>query len=91
MRNPMDNLPLQQVQQRQNDCPVIPGMSNEMCNAFQMGRQNPQWLEEQAKLRNPQGYDEIMRIRNSPNPQQAARQMLQNKGVPPYIMRMFGL
>lgn len=81
----------QQQQQQRQGCPIIPGMSEEMCNAVSMAQQNPQAFEQQVAQRNPQGYQEALRIRNSANPQQAVRQLCQKRGVPPHIMKMFGL
>ena len=93
MASPMDkyfkNAP-QQMQQSQG-CPVIPGMPGEMCDAMTLARQNPQAFEQQVAQRNPQGYQQMLQIRNSANPKQAARQLCQQRGVPPHIMRMFGL
>ena len=97
--NPMDNLQFTPVQQqraqgqsqRQQGCPVKPGMSEEMCNAMTLAQQNPQAFEQQVAQRNPQGYQQIAQIRNSANPKQAARQFCRQRGVPPHIMRMFGL
>lgn len=94
MSSPMDSVPftpVQQPQQGQQSCPVIPGMSEEMCNAVSLAQQNPRAFEQQAAQRNPQGYQQIMQIRNSANPRQAALQFCQQRGVPPHIMRMFGL
>lgn len=96
--SPMDNMrftPARQQQQSYNgqsqSCPVIPGMSEEMCNAMSLAQQNPQAFEQQVAQRNPQGYQQLMQIRNSANPKNAARQFCQQRGVPPHIMRMFGL
>ena len=92
--NPLDNMPFTPVQlqqQQQQICPVIPGMSDEMCNAMNLARQNPQVFEQQVAQRNPQGYQQLMQIRNSANPRQAAAQFCRQQGVPPHIMRMFGL
>lgn len=93
--NPMDNVKFTTVQQKSaqaaQDCPVIPGMSEEMCSAMSLARQNPQAFEQQVAQRNPQAYQQILQVRNSANPKQAARQFCQQRGVPPHIMRMFGL
>ena len=92
--NPMDSIQLTPVRGEQvpgQDCPVLPGMSEEMCNAVSLARRNPQAFEQQVAQRNPQGYQQLMQIRNSANPKNAARQFCQQRGVPPHIMRMFGL
>ena len=94
MATPMDNMPFTPVQPQQQTsqgCPVIPGMSEEMCNAMSLAHQNPRAFEQQVAQRNPQGYQQIMQIRNSANPKQAAAQFCRQQGVPPHIMRMFGL
>ena len=96
MPNPMDDFQFTAVRQNQADrgqqsCPVIPGMSEEMCNAMSFAQQNPRAFEQQVAQRNPQGYQQLVQLRNSANPKQAARQFCQQRGVPPHIMRMFGL
>lgn len=91
MANPMDKY-FKNVPQSQNQgCPMIPGMSEEMCNAMSLAQQNPQAFEQQVAQRNPQGYQQLLQIRNSANPRQAAIQLCKRQGVPPHIMRMFGL
>lgn len=93
MTSPLDNLQFTPVSQQQNqqDCPVIPGMSEEMCDAMTMARQNPQAFEQQVAQRNPRGYQEALQIRNGSNPREAVRRLCQQRGVPPHIMKMFGL
>ena len=96
MANPLDNLQFNPVRsqftgQQAQGCPVLPGMSEEMCNAMSLAQQNPQAFEQQAARRNPQMYQQVMQIRNSANPRQAAAQFCRQRGVPPHIMRMFGL
>ena len=94
MANPMDKYlkPVSQnTQSGTPGCPVIPGMSEEMCNAMSLAHQNPQMFEQQAAQRNPQMYQQLLQLRNSANPRQAAIQLCQQRGVPPHIMRMFGL
>ncbi len=91
MANPMDKYFKSAPQSSEQACPVIPGMSEEMCNAMALAQQNPQAFEQQVAQRNPQGYQRLLQIRNSPNPRQAAAQLCRQQGVPPHIMRMFGL
>lgn len=54
-------------------------------------RQNPSAFEEQLKLNNPQAYQMALNIRNSPNPQAIIRQMAQQRGLNPNILRMLGI
>ena len=94
MESPMDNLqftPMQTSQQNRQGCPVIPGMPAEMCEALSLAQQNPKAFEQQVAQRNPQGYQKLMQLRNSANPKQMARMLCQEQGVPPHIMKMFGL
>ena len=54
-------------------------------------RQNPSAFEEQLKQTNPQAYQMALNIRNSPNPQAIIRQMAQQRGLNPNILRMLGI
>lgn len=54
-------------------------------------RQNPAAFEEQIKKNNPQAYQMALNIRNSQNPQAIIMQMVQQKGLNPNILNMFGL
>ena len=54
-------------------------------------RQNPTAFEEQIKKNNPQAYQMALQIRNSQNPQAIIMQMVQQKGLNPNILSMFGL
>lgn len=54
-------------------------------------RQNPQAFEEQLKQTNPQAYQMALNIRNSQNPQAVIMQMVQQRGLNPNILNMFGL
>ena len=54
-------------------------------------KQNPSAFEEQIKKTNPQAYQMALSIRNSQNPQAIIMQMIQQKGINPNILSMFGL
>ena len=54
-------------------------------------RQNPSAFEEQVRRNNPQAYQMALQIRNSPNSQAIAMQMLQAKGLGPNILSMLGI
>lgn len=54
-------------------------------------RQNPGAFEEQIKKNNPQAYQMALNIRNSQNPQAVIMQMIQQKGLNPNILSMFGI
>lgn len=54
-------------------------------------RQNPKAFEEQIRQTNPQAYQMALNIRNSQNPQAIIMQMVQQKGLNPNILSMFGL
>lgn len=54
-------------------------------------KQNPSAFEEQIKKTNPQAYQMALNIRNSQNPQAIIMQMIQQKGINPNILSMFGL
>lgn len=58
---------------------------------IQQIRQNPAAFEEQLRLNNPQAYQMAMQIRNSQNPQALIMQLMQQKGVNPSILNMFGI
>ena len=83
--NPLDNL---QFTSAGN---VQPQQSFDVNGAINQYQQNPRAFEQQIQQNNPQGYQEILRIKNSANPKQEALKFAQSRGVPPYILKMFGL
>jgi hypothetical protein len=58
---------------------------------IQQIRQNPGAFEEQIRINNPQAYQMAMQIRNSQNPQALIMQLIQQKGINPNILNMFGI
>ena len=82
MPNLMDNSQLQSVPDTNND---------DIVQQINRIRQNPRAYEEYLKRTNPQAYNQIMQIRNSPNPRQYILQMAQQRGLNPGILRMLGI
>ena len=80
MLNPMDNAPFNSMPNSQN-----------FENVIQQIQQNPAAFEENFKRTNPQAYQLALQIRNSNNPQAIVMQMAQARGLPPHILKMFGL
>lgn len=89
MKSPIDNLPFTSAGQPNQQTPQnLPPELMQMLNQY---NQNPQAFEQQIAQQNPQGYQEALRIRNSQNPKAEVLKMAQARGVPPHILRMFGL
>lgn len=90
---PMDSVQFTSVypQQAQQTRQAYSGLPEELCSAIAFAQQDPRAFEQQVARKNPQGYQELLSIRNSANPKQMARQLCQQRGVPPHIMHMFGL
>lgn len=94
--NPLDNLKFTSVQPpQQNQMPMqsqaVPNLPPQLMQALNQYNQNPQAFEQQIAQSNPQGYQEVLRIKNCQNPRAEVLKMAQAKGVPPHILRMFGL
>ena len=84
MPNLMDNTPFRPIQ----NC------NNNTCDVFQQVqqiRQNPQAFEEHLKRTNPRAYEQVLQIRNSPNPQALIMNMARDKGLNPNVLRMLGI
>lgn len=94
MSNPMDNLQFNVVYPQnstQNSCTFSQGIPCDLKDIIQRARQNPQWLEQEVKRINPQGYQQALQIRNGANPMQAVMQMAQARGVHPSVLQFLGL
>lgn len=94
MSNPMDNLQFNVVfpqNNTQNSCTFSQGVPCDLKDIIQRARQNPQWLEQEVKRINPQGYQQALQIRNGANPMQAVMQMAQARGVHPSVLQFLGL
>lgn len=83
MANLMDSTPFNSTVNAQNPQNVEA--------LIQQIRQNPSMFEEQIRRNNPQGYQMLLQIRNSPNPQALLMQMVQTRGVNPNILGMLGI
>lgn len=59
-------------------------------DVIQRAKSDPLGLEEMVKRTNPEGYAQIMRIRNSTNPKAIALEMAKAQGVDPNILKMLG-
>lgn len=59
-------------------------------DVIQRAKNDPLGLEEMVKRTNPEGYAQIMRIRNSTNPKAIALEMAKAQGVDPNILKILG-
>ena len=85
MNSPMDMITMQQASSVPANGPM------DINSLIQQARQNPQAFEDYIKRVNPQGYQQALQIRNSPNPQAIIRQMAQSRGINPNIFQMLGI
>jgi hypothetical protein len=74
-----------------SNCTINPNINCDLRNLIQNARQNPQWLEQEVKRINPQGYQQALQIKNSANPIQVIMQMAQANRVHPSILQMLGI
>lgn len=88
MSNLMDQM---QFNENSQNCTLANGIPCDLQNIIQQARQNPQAFEDFVRQTNPQAYQQAMKLRNSGNPRAAIMQMIQAKGLPMNILRMFGL
>lgn len=58
---------------------------------IQQAKQNPAIAEEYLRNNNPQAYQVMLQLRNSPNPRAAVMQMVQRGVIGPNILNMLGL
>ena len=81
MPNLMDNTPYNNV----------PNQNQNVMQMIQQIRQNPKAFEEQLKRTNPQAYEQVIRIKNSANPQALILEMARQRGLNPNVLRALGL
>ena len=92
MSSPLDNLQFTPVQNNTNSsCNFAQGVPCDLKDIIQRARQNPQWLEQEVKRINPQGYQMALQIRQGANPMQMVMQMAQANKVHPSILQYLGL
>lgn len=95
MTNLMDNIQFNPVPTQPapmgSNCTINPNITCDLRNLIQNARQNPQWLEQEVKRINPQGYQQALQIKNSANPIQVIMQMAQANRVHPSILQMLGI
>ncbi len=58
---------------------------------IQQAKQNPAIAEDYLKKNNPQAYQVMLQLRNSPNPRAAVMQMVQQGVIKPNILNMLGI
>lgn len=69
----------------------VPAAQPDIQQLIQQIRQNPGAFEEHIRMNNPQAYQMAMQIRNSQNPQALIMQLIQQRGINPSILNMFGI